>query len=255
MPSFAGLAERLDRAAQDAQPIPQISLEQSLSETEAYEVQALSLAQRYARGEHLIGLKLGFTSKAKMDQMGVHDMIWGRLTDQMYIDSGGTLDMDRFIHPRVEPEICFRVGRDLPWPLSKAKLLDYIDGVAPALEVIDSRYQNFKFSLEDVIADNCSSAAFVVGPWMNPHTPLAGLAISLKVNGETVQSGNSDAILGDPWESVLAAARLGNQYGQPIFAGSYLMAGAATSAVYLDRGQAIEAEIESLGTIGFSVAP
>ncbi|MEL7341956.1 MAG: fumarylacetoacetate hydrolase family protein, partial [Bacteroidota bacterium] len=189
MSSFARFAERLDRAAQQAQPIPQISLEQPFSESEAYDIQALSLAQRYARGERLIGLKLGFTSKAKMEQMGVHDMIWGRLTDQMYLDGGGTLDMDRFIHPRVEPEICFRVAYDLPWPLRREDLFDYIDGVAPALEVIDSRYQNFKFSLEDVIADNCSSAAFVVGPWMSPHTPLANLPISLRVDDQVVQTG------------------------------------------------------------------
>jgi len=253
MSLLAGFAERLDQAAFQAKATSQISLESALSVDDAYEVQALSLAHRYARGERLIGLKLGFTSKAKMEQMGVHDMIWGRLTDQMYLDSGGSLDMNAFIHPRVEPEICFRVAKDLPWPLKRADLMEYIDGVAPALEVIDSRYQNFKFSLEDVIADNCSSSAFVVGPWMSQHTPLANLKIELIVEGETVQAGNSDAILGDPWESVIAAARLGHQYGQAIVAGSYLMAGAATSAVYLKKGQSIEAKVESLGTIGFKV--
>lgn len=251
MSLLSGFAERLDQAASQAKATAQISLESPLSESEAYEVQALSLAERYARGEHLVGLKLGFTSKAKMEQMGVHDMIWGRLTDQMYLDGGGTLDMDKFIHPRVEPEICFRVAKDLKWPMSREELTEYFDGVAPALEVIDSRYENFKFSLEDVIADNCSSAAFAVGPWMSPHTLLANLQIDLVVDGEVVQSGNSDAILGDPWESALAAARLAHQYGQPVLAGSYIMAGAATSAVYLQKGQSIEGKVAGLGTIGF----
>lgn len=245
------LAQIVDQAAQTARAIAQLSHRQPFSETEAYAIQAASLARRYERGERFVGVKMGFTSRAKMEQMGVHDMIWGRLTDTMLLQEGGELYMDQLIHPRAEPEICFRVSRDLTWPLRLEEIRAYIDGVAAAIEVIDSRYENFKFSLEDVIADNCSSAAFVVGEWHSPETTLDDLEMELKIDGQTVQQGSSAAILGNPWESALAAARLAHQYGQAIPAGSYLMAGAATPAVFLERGQLVEVEVAGLGSVGF----
>jgi 2-oxo-3-hexenedioate decarboxylase len=253
MPNLPELAFKIDQAAQKARPISQLSLAHPFTEEEAYEIQALSLGQRYQRGEQFIGVKLGFTSKAKMEQMGVHDLIWGRLTNAMLLENGGVLSLNQHIHPRAEPEICFRVSQDLIWPLTLEEIKQFVDGVAAAIEVIDSRYENFKFSLEDVIADNCSSAAFVVGEWHDPGLALEDLGMELIIDGETVQSGSSAAILGNPWESVLAAARLGHQYGQAIPAGSYLMAGAATSAVYLKAGQAVSARVESLGEVEFLV--
>ncbi|MGB0985336.1 MAG: 2-keto-4-pentenoate hydratase, partial [Saprospiraceae bacterium] len=126
--------------------------------------------------------------------------------------------------------------------------------VAAAIEVIDSRYQNFKFSLEDVIADNCSSAALVIGDWHSVDTALDNLKMELIVDGETVQSGSSAAILSNPWESVIAAARLGEKYGQVLPVGSVIMAGAATSAVYLKAGQAVSTSVEHLGNASFTVA-
>ena len=240
------LAKQVDQAALDAQAISQLSSANSFSETDAYAIQAASLARRYARGEKLIGLKMGFTSEAKMKQMGVHDMIWGRLTDKMLWNAGETLPLNQFIHPRAEPEICFLITQDIDRELQRDEVEDYVGGVAAAVEIIDSRYQNFKFSLEDVIADNCSSTALFVGPWQDKKTPLGDLRISLSVDGEKVHEGSSAAILGDPWRSLLAATRLAAQYGQPIQAGSYIMAGAATPAVYLAAGQQVKVEVEQL---------
>ncbi len=244
-------AKILDEAALHAKSVEQLSHQQAFSEQEAYSIQIASMQRRYERGEKLIGLKMGFTSKAKMEQMGVHDMIWGRLTDRMFLKDGDTFVMSRGIHPRAEPELCFLVGKKIDRELSLSEIGDYIEGVAAAVEIIDSRYQNFKFSLEDVIADNCSSAGFAVGEWHDHNFPLNNLDMAMEIDGEVVQSGSSAAILGNPWESIVAATRLAHQYGQEIPAGAYLMAGAATPAVYLKAGQTIEVKVERLGTVGF----
>ena len=247
------LAKIVDEAALNAKPISQLSLENEFSEKEAYGIQADSIAKRYARGEKLVGVKLGFTSKAKMVQMGVHDMIWGRLTDGMLIEKNENVLLEKFIHPRAEPEICFLVKKEITQAVSMSEIKQYISGVAGAIEIIDSRYQNFKFSLEDVIADNCSSSGFVVGDWHDVDTPIGELKMDLIINDEVVQSGSSKAILGDPWESAVAATRLCAQYGQIIPAGSYIMAGAATSAVFLEKNQTVKVEVENLGSVQFSI--
>ena len=247
------LAETLDSAALHAKAIPQLSLQQQFSVEDAYKIQSASLSRRYERGEKFIGLKLGFTSKAKMEQMGVHDLIWGRLTDAMLLKNGGTLNLKRFIHPRAEPELCFLVKKTIDKELTLGEVKEYIVGVTAAIEIIDSRYENFKFSLEDVIADNCSSAALVLGGWQRFDNPIENLKMELLINGEVVQSGSSAAILGNPWESVVAAARLAMQYGKPIPKGAYIMAGAATPAVYLESGNDVKVIVEGIGEVGFQV--
>lgn len=252
--NIESLARTLDTAAYNAEPVEQLSLSEQFNEATAYDIQQELLICRYERGEKFVGLKLGFTSEAKMKQMGVHDLIWGRLTDRMLIEDGGSLTLSEFCHPRVEPEICFLVKKDITRELSLDEVPEYIEAVAPALEVIDSRYKNFKFSLEDVIADNCSSAAFVVGEWQDAPADLKDLQMDLIINGEVQESGTSSAILGNPWKSVANASRLAAAAGQEFPAGSYLMAGAATGAVFLAEGQQIEVKVQGLGTAAFSVA-
>lgn len=247
------LAKIVDTAAHHVQPIPQLSLTKAFSVADAYAIQAASIGRRYERGEQFVGVKMGFTSKAKMEQMGVHDMIYGRLTDGMLLQQGATVPFSKFIHPRAEPELCFLVKQQIDRPITLEEIPDFIESVAAAIEIIDSRYQNFKFSLEDVIADNCSSAGLVVGDWQPIDQPIDDLKIDLRINGEIVQQGTSAAILGNPWESVIAAARLSATYGQVLPAGSLIMAGAATSAVYLQAGQQVEAVVERLGRVGFKM--
>jgi 2-oxo-3-hexenedioate decarboxylase len=146
------------------------------------------------------------------------------------------------------------ISRDIEGVLDENQVKDYVSGVAGAIEIIDSRYQNFKFSLEDVIADNCSSIGFVVGDWFPVNTPIGDLKIDLLIDGEVVEAGNSNDILGDPWKSLAAATRLAHQYNQPIKAGMYIMAGAATSAAFIKPNQTISTNIESLGSVNFEVA-
>ncbi|MGK0391752.1 MAG: 2-oxo-3-hexenedioate decarboxylase [Maribacter sp.] len=247
------LAQIVDTAAKNATAIEQLTKSHAFNEEESYAIQAVSIERRYARGEKFVGLKMGFTSYAKMEQMGVHDMIWGRLTDDMLIQDGETIAFSKFIHPRAEPEICFHIKKAIDKVLTMDDIPNYIDGVAAAIEIIDSRYQNFKFSLEDVIADNCSSAGFVVGKWQDVSTVIRDLKMTMKFDGEMVQEGSSKAILGNPWQSLLDASRLAQKYGQAIPADSYIMAGAATSAMYIKSGMNISVNVETLGSVGFKI--
>ena len=251
--SIQDIANTLDHAAQHASSVEQISKTTALDLKGAYEVQALSLKNRYQRGEKLAGYKLGFTSRAKMEQMGVHDLIWGRLTDKMQIENGGTLLRENYIHPRVEPEIAFRIGKRIDTALRLNEVVGYIDAVAGALEIIDSRYENFKFSLEDVIADNCSSTAYVIGDWQAADTPVQDVQLHMNINGEQSQTGNSNAILGNPLESLVEISRILAEYGEAIEPGAVVLAGAATSAVYIHAGDQIEGVFDGLGHVKLTV--
>ena len=252
MRSKEEIAELLDTAALEAKAVEQISVHQQLTEEEAYDIQRVSMERRYARGDNFVGLKLGFTSYAKMEQMGVHDMIWGRLTSEMHLENGSTVSLNKFIHPRAEPEIAFRLKRDLDREISLDEIPDYIDSVCAAIEIIDSRYENFKFSLEDVIADNCSSTGFVLGEWHDLPESLNDLQMDLLFNGEVRQSDKSNAILDNPYLSVCNASRLAAKYGQAFPAGFVLLAGAATPAVFVEAGDAVAADVESLGSVSIT---
>jgi len=248
------VAQRLDEAAHNATAITQLSSQGiSLSLEGAYQVQRASVARRLARGERQLGIKMGFTSRAKMQQMGVDEMIWGPLTSGMQIEEGGTLDLEKFIHPRVEPEIAFLLKKDLHGPVSFTEAMDAVEAVAPALEVIDSRYLDFRFSLEDVIADNCSSSGFAIGQWRKNITDLDNLGMVLEIDGTAVEFGSSAAILGNPWRSLVAAARLAAESGSALKAGWTVLAGAATAARPLAAGNHVRLQCEALGTVEFGV--
>lgn len=198
-------------------------------------------------------MKMGFTSRAKMIQMGLDDLIWGRLTDAMVVEDGEEISLANYVHPRVEPEIAFLLKRPLTFPCTAADALAAVDGVAPAMEIIDSRYRNFKFSLEDVIADNASSSSFVVGPWHKPDSDLDNLGMVVEFNGRPVQIGSSAAILGQPVRSLVAAARLTAEAGETLEAGWIVMAGGATAAEALRPGVHVRNEVQNLGSVAFSV--
>lgn len=251
MTDIAAIAERLDDAMRHGRATEQLA--EPLALDEAYAVQGASMQRRYARGERRIGIKMGFTSRAKMIQMGIDEMIWGRLTDAMLVEDGGSIEFSRFVHPRVEPEIAFVLKAPLPATISPAAALLAVGGVAPALEIIDSRYENFRFSLTDVVADNSSSSALVIGPWADPSTNLSNLGMILEIDGEPKQIGSSAAILGNPIRSLVAAARLAAAAGEPLQAGDIVMAGGATAAEALSPGQHVRLQVQKLGSAEFRV--
>lgn len=252
----ADVAALLDAARRTATPITQLSeIGITLDLDGAYAVQRLAVERRLQRGERPIGIKMGFTSRAKMAQMGVSDLIWGRLTDAMRVRNGASIALEDFIHPRAEPEIAFRLARPLAGSVTVEEARAAVDAVAPAIEVIDSRYRDFRFSLTDVVADNTSSAAFVTGRWHAPDIDLAALTLALQIDGAIVQQGPGSAILGDPWLSLVEAARLLARHGLQLEPGWIVMAGAATAAEALRPGVTVSVDAGVLGTAGFRVRP
>ncbi|HYG89255.1 MAG TPA: fumarylacetoacetate hydrolase family protein [Azospirillum sp.] len=248
------LAEIVDDAARLAHEISQLTtMAPDLTVEDAYAIQALSLARRYARGERRVGMKMGLTSRAKMAQVGVSEMIWGRLTDAMQVEEGAGIAIDRYVHPRVEPEVAFLLKAPLAGKVTQAQALAAVEAVAPALEIIDSRYKDFKFTLPDVVADNSSSSGFVVGEWRRPDLDAGNLGLVLEANGQAVQVGSTAAILGHPVRSLVAAARLVAQWGERLEAGWVVLAGGITAAHPLARGMTVRTVMQDLGSVSFQV--
>lgn len=247
-------AETLDTAAREAEATPQITpADPAFTVAEAYEVQKLSVDRRLVRGERRIGVKMGLTSRAKMQQVGVDEAAWGRLTDAMLVEEGSALSRAKYVHPRVEPEIAFLMKAPLSGRVTGAAALAAVEAIAPAMEIIDSRFENFKFALEDVVADNTSSSGLVIGSWHDPRSDFSNLGVILEIDGQVVQVGSTAAILGHPLRSLVAAARLVAEAGEQIEAGSIVMAGGITAAPNLAIGQTVRATVQDLGSIMFQV--
>lgn len=243
------LADDLYQAWRTATAIPQLSLRAPFDLPTAYAIQARAIDARTDAGESSTGFKLGFTSKAKMVQMGVSELICGRLTSGMALSEGDTLDPATVIHPRIEPEVVFLLGRDLDPEESVESAVSAVEAVAAGLEIIDSRYADFKFSLEDVVADNASSSGYVVGNWQAPDPDLGNRGVLLDCDGVVVDTGSTAAILGDPWRAFRSAVALSRKYGVELVAGDVVLAGAATAAIPFRPGTSVRATVAGLGSV------
>jgi 2-oxo-3-hexenedioate decarboxylase len=245
------IAEILDQAAQNLQPTPQMAVKHEVSLETAYEIQNLCVQKRLSRGEYVTGYKLGFTNRAKMEQMDVHDLIWGILTNRMEILDQEKVNPKKWIRPCAEPEIAFRISKNIEASVGLKDITKYIDQMAPAIEIVDSRYQNFQFSLEDIVADNCSAAAYVMGNWKAVEEDINDLDIQLKINKKTIAEGNTNTVLTNPLQSVVELSRLASKAGIVIEKGQIVLAGAATNAIPFSANETVEVEIETLGKVGF----
>lgn len=251
------LAEIVDVAAQNASPIKMLTAEYpELSLEDAYKIQRASMARRFSRGERLVGLKMGLTSRAKMQQMGVHNPIYGHLTDEMARQAGDTVYLSQHCHARVEPEIAFVLRSPLKGRVSSAEAQAAVGGVCAALEVIDSRYEDFKFTLNDVVADNASSTRFVPGDFIAvADLDVSNLGMVMKVNGEVREVGSSAAILEHPLKSLVALVHMLDDVGEGLEAGQIVLAGGATKAIALEPDTVVTLEVQHLGEVSFFVKP
>lgn len=247
---IAPLAQRLDAALLARREIPRLTEDTpDLSLADAYQVTLAGIALREARGERVIAWKMGLTSLAKRQQMNLDRAIWGLLTDAMLVPNGGEVRVADGVHPKIEPEIALRLGAPLSGRVSREEAWAAVDGVAGALEILDSRYVGFKyFSLPDVIADNASSWRFVLGPWRAP-LDVADLPMAMAVNGVTVQSGSSAAISGHPVESLVQLCELLAEVGLSLPAGAVVMTGAATLAEAIQPGMRVTLQVPGLDAV------
>jgi 2-oxo-3-hexenedioate decarboxylase len=249
------LAVRLDDATLAATAISQLTGSTSFDVADAYRIQRAGVALRKLRGDGLVGMKMGLTSRAKAAQMGVFEPIYGHLTQAMILDDGGTVDRKHHVHPRVEPEVAFLLARDLAGPVTPAQALAAVECSCAALELIDSRYLNFKFTLADVVADNGSSSRFVLGNTRRSRDFDTGnLGMVLEKNGVVMEIGSSAAILDHPARSLAALANQLALVGEVLKAGMIVMTGGATAAIALAPGDHVRARVDGLGSAEFFVA-
>lgn len=252
------MAHIVDAAAQNVEPITMLTESYpELSLNAAYIVQRASMQLRKARGEHIVGMKMGLTSKAKMQQMGVHDPIYGHLTSGMQRSSGDSISMADHCHPRVEPELAFLLDDSLEGPCTAAQAMRAVGGVCAALEVIDSRYRDFKFTLTDVVADNASSTRFFLGDTvLSPYEiDVANVGMVMSFNGELKETGSSAAIFEHPARSLARLVNMLMLFEERLEAGMIVLAGGATKAVHVEAGDHVELEVQSLGRVELNVAP
>ncbi len=216
-----------------------------------YAIQDLNLARRLDRGEQLIGVKLGLTSRAKQQRMGVHFPFVAWLTDAMILPAGDPVPQARLIHPRIEPEIVFVMGDRLEGPgVSCARAMAAVETVYGGFEIIDSRYQDFRFTAGDVAADNASSGFFVTGG-IGVHPSSIDLALEgvlVEVGGQIVDSATGAAVQGHPGEALALAANDLTRRGHAIEAGMIVLTGGMTDAVFAPPGSSIAVHFTNLGS-------
>ena len=247
------LADVVDAAQRNAADIVKLTDSQPDMDVEdGYAVQA-ELARRWqSAGRRLTGYKGGLTSKAKMVQMGLDTPVFGVLMGDTCVPDGDVIDMSQLIHPKVEAEIAFVMSHELEGDVSIHQVLAATEFVLPAIEVIDSRFKDFKFDVQSVIADNTSAARYVVGG--SPRKPdgldLRLLGVVMERNGELVGTAAGAAVMGHPAASVVALVRWLADAGQALPTGSLVMTGGVTEAVAVQSGDHVTARVQHLGTVG-----
>lgn len=223
---------------------------------EAYQIQKVIISTKLANGHKMIGPKMGLTNKAKMEQMGVNEPIYGYVFDYMLIENGGFVSMSELIHPKVEAEIAFVIGEDIVGPgVTGAQVLASTRAVLPALEIIDSRYENFNFTLPDVIADNASTSRVVFGTKLtDPNlVDLELVGATLSINGEIKELGAGAAVLGHPANAIAMLANMLSRRGEKIRKGNIILSGALTSATQLEKGDVVLGQFDQIGDVSFKV--
>ncbi|HQR27942.1 MAG TPA: 4-oxalocrotonate decarboxylase [Nocardioides sp.] len=217
-----------------------------------YQVQDETLRRRLARGESLVGVKLGLTSKAKQQRMGVDTPFVAWLTDAMVLQPGEPVPQDRLIHPRIEPEIVFVMKERLAGPgVTAEQALAAVGSVHAGAEVIDSRYRDFRFAAGDVVADNASSGAYVVAAQGLPAdaVDLVAEQVVVEVDGEAVDRATGAAVLGHPAEALALAVNELSRRGLAVEAGWTVLTGGMTDAVFATRGSTVACRFASLGDV------
>jgi 2-oxo-3-hexenedioate decarboxylase len=252
--TIARLAEHLENCELQAKDTTKITDEYpDMDWDDAYAIQDEIKRRKIARGCRIVGLKAGLTSHAKMKQMGVSTPCFGFMADYYAVPEGGECKVSELIHPKVEPEIAFVTNKPLRGPgCHIGTVLAATEFVMPGIEVIDSRYRDFKFDLKSVVADNTSAVRFVVGgrPLAVSEVDLRTVGIVLEKNGEPVAFGAGAAVLGHPAAALAMLANHLGTRGEEIPAGTLVLSGGITEAVAVKAGDSVTLRVQGMGSVG-----
>jgi 2-keto-4-pentenoate hydratase len=252
-----GLAEELLGATRSRRAIPRISdRHPGMDSADAYRVQQGIVRRRVAAGEHIVGWKLGLTSKAMQDQLGVSEPDYAPILSGQMVAEGTPIPMSELIQPRVEAEIAFVLRSPLRGPgVTQAQALEAVEGVVAAIEIIDSRIEAWQIALPDTIADMASSARVTVGTRI---VPVQGFALRLigavleRDPGRVVGIGAGAATLGDPVTALAWAANTFGALGITLEPGQIVMTGALHASVPVTAGESYTARFDRLGNVTVS---
>ena len=252
--TISALAEHLESAELQIKDVTKITDNHpDMDWDDAYAIQDEIRRRKESRGHRTAGLKCGLTSHAKMKQMGVSVPVFGFVSDYMAVAEGSEIKHSELIHPKVEAEICVVTKAPLRGPgCHVGAVLAAIDFVIPGVEIIDSRYRDFKFDLKSVIADNTSASRFVVGGRARnaDELDLRTLGVVMEKNGEIVAMAAGAAVMGHPAAAIAALANHLGERGQEIPADTFIMTGGVTEAIAVKPGDSINVRFQDLGTVG-----
>ena len=226
-----------------------------LSIPEAYAVAQRIVAVDLDAGARIVGHKIGLTSTAVQEQLGVSEPDYGVLLDTMEILDGSVVDRESYVAPRVELELAFRLRERLIGPGVTADDVRRATAVVhPAIELVDSRIVDWRIRLADTVADNASSGAFVISQlsFTLDELDVAGVHVTLYKNGEVLEHGCSDAVLGDPCEAVAWLANALGALGEPLESGEIVLSGACTRMVAASANDRFRGVFEGLGELSLN---
>lgn len=251
--TVAAAAERLKAAQATGIPCPPVrDLIGSDDVNAAYAVQQQITTARLADGATIVGRKIGLTSTAVQEQLGVHQPDFGILFDDMALSSGDHYPADAVSQPRIEAEIAFVLAEDLiDGPLDQAQVRSAIDHAVAALEICGSRIADWDISFADTVSDNASAGAYVLGTetrTLDEFEPRE-VEMAMSIDGETVSTGTGAACLGDPIDAVVWLARQARELGDPLRAGQVILSGALGPMRPVSAGNTVEATVSGLGSV------
>ena len=245
------LGDELYTALQDCRVVePLTNRHPDITVEDAYRIQQRLNARRVEAGETIIGKKIGVTSRAVMNMLGVQQPDFGMLTDRMVFNEGEAVDAKTLIQPKAEGEIAFVLKRDLLGPgVTAADVLLATEGVMACFEIVDSRIRDWKIKIQDTVSDNASCGVFVLGDRVvDPReVDLTTCGMVLEKNGEVVVTGAGAATMGSPLNAMAWLANTLGRLGMPLKAGEVVLSGALGAMVPVKAGDNLRVSIGGIG--------
>lgn len=233
-------------------PIDPITDSESLFSIEdAYKIQMQMISHRINNGDRVVGKKIGLTSKIVMQMLGVDQPDFGHLLGSMAFNESNPISITNFIAPKAEAEVAFMLGRDLTGPgITAADVLRATEFVLPCFEIVDSRIKNWKIKIQDTIADNASSGAFVLGGVKRKpqDLDLALAGMVLEKNGEIIHTSTGASVQGSPVNSVIWLANTLGRLGISLHAGEIILSGSQSPLVPVIAGDFLRCSVGGLGS-------
>ena len=249
-------ADLLWDSANSKQTVPPVrSLITATDIDAAYAAQQINVERRVQAGERIVGKKIGLTSFAVQEQLGVDQPDYGMLFDTTQVENGGKLSFDSMMQPKAEAEIAFVMKKDLSENITMESLVDAIDYAQASLELVGSRVENWDIRITDTIADNASASHFVLGEKkLNINDlDLVNCTMSMTRNGEVASQGSGKACMDNPLNAALWLAEVMAANGTPLKAGEILLSGALGPMVVIEKGDRFEATIDGLGSVSVTI--